>query len=354
MDIVVAGAGMGGLAAAARARELGADVVLYEKGDRPGGSMRLSSGMAWRYREWDEYRRQCPGGDERVQRAVHDGLDEALEWLEALGAPVRERGTGNDLTTGVRFDPEGMTAALAARVGDALRLGHPLRELPEGVPIVLATGGFHADEELVRRYITREAAHLRRRGNPWSSGDGLRAGLAAGAALSDGLDEFYGRNMPAPPAEVPEGGFVRLSQLYARHATVVNERGEAYPGPVTWSEIDVVQWTARQPGARAWYLVPDSALGKPTRYGTVGELIEAARAAGGPVERRGDQTAVEVRAGITQTIGGLRVDPRARAADGVWACGADVGGVATGGYMSGLAGALVLGLRAIEDALGWQ
>jgi phytoene dehydrogenase-like protein len=40
-DLVVAGAGMAGLCAAARARELGAEVAVLEKGDRAGGSMRL-------------------------------------------------------------------------------------------------------------------------------------------------------------------------------------------------------------------------------------------------------------------------------------------------------------------------
>jgi glycine/D-amino acid oxidase-like deaminating enzyme len=38
--------------------------------------------------------------------------------------------------------------------------------------------------------------------------------------------------------------------------------------------------------------------------------------------------------------------------DGIWAAGGDVGGIATGGYMSNLAAALVLGKRAAEDALG--
>jgi orotidine-5'-phosphate decarboxylase len=38
-------------------------------------------------------------------------------------------------------------------------------------------------------------------------------------------------------------------------------------------------------------------------------------------------------------------------APGVWAAGGDVGGVATGGYMSNLASALVMGRRAAEDAL---
>ena len=59
-ELVVAGAGMAGLVAAARARELGATVTLLEKGDRPGGSFRYSSGFVWRYREWDTFRAQMP------------------------------------------------------------------------------------------------------------------------------------------------------------------------------------------------------------------------------------------------------------------------------------------------------
>ena len=64
------------------------------------------------------------------------------------------------------------------------------------------------------------------------------------------------------------------------------------------------------------------------------------------------------RAGITHTIGGLRVDEQARVLDedgapidGLFAAGADAGGIATGGYASGLAAALVLGLAAAETAL---
>ena len=60
---------------------------------------------------------------------------------------------------------------------------------------------------------------------------------------------------------------------------------------------------------------------------------------------------VEVVAGITTTLGGLRIDERARAAEGVYACGADAGGIAGGGYVSGLACALVFGRIAAESAL---
>src|SRR5580765_8594748 len=109
---------MAGLCAAARARELGVEAIVLEKGSRAGGSMLLSSGVVWRYRSFDEFRAQCPGGDERLQRLVFDGLDEGLEWLESLGAPVVARETGNPLTTGVRFEPEGLTSALLRAAGD--------------------------------------------------------------------------------------------------------------------------------------------------------------------------------------------------------------------------------------------
>jgi hypothetical protein len=139
--------------------------------------------------------------------------------------------------------------------------------------------------------------------------------------------------------------------VYAKHARVENMRGEPYEAQ-TWSEIDVVQWTARQPGARARYVVSDDVLGERVRERTVGEIIDAAIAAGAPVERRHSETVVEVVAGITTTLGGIAIDERGRAADGVWAAGADAGGISTGGWSSALASALVFGLRAAEDAVG--
>jgi fumarate reductase flavoprotein subunit len=348
-ELVVAGAGMAGLVAAARARELGADVVVHEKGDRPGGSMLLSSGVVWRYRDWERFRAECPGGDPGLQRVVWEGLDEALRWLERLGAPVVARETGNPLTSGVRFDPGGLTEALVRRVGD-IRLRKPLAALPDGVPAVLATGGFQGDRALVRERITPQAGSLVLRANPWSSGDGLRLATGRGAELSAGLNEFYGRNLAAAPRIEPEQ-FVTLAQVYARHATVESLEGERYE-PRTWSEIDVVQWTALQPGARARYLVPDEALDRPVRERTVRDVIAAAERAGAPVERRDGLTVVEVVAGITTTLGGVRIDRRARAAeDGLYAAGADAGGISTGGWSSALASALVFGKVAAEEAL---
>jgi hypothetical protein len=166
------------------------------------------------------------------------------------------------------------------------------------------------------------------------------------------MEHFYGRALPAAP-ELPASDWVGAAQLYARWAEVVDDTGARYEGDVGWAETEVVEWIARRPGARAWLVVPDSALEERARYGTVAEMIDRARSLGARVERRaGGTTAVEVVAAITQTLGGLRIDPRGRVADGVWAAGGDAGGVATGGYMSNLAAAVVIGRAAAEDAVG--
>ena len=338
MRIAIAGAGMAGLCAAVRARELGLDPVVYEKGDRAGGSMLLSSCVIWRHRDFGEFRQECPGGDEALQRAVWERLDEGLDWLEGLGAPVVTRDTGNPLTTGRRFDPRGLTDALVDAAGE-IRLG---TLFPEEHPLVLATGGFAAR-------LARERGLLLR-ANRWSEGEGLDHALAAGAGTTAGMDEFYGRALPAG-ARIHERDFVRLSQLYGRHAEVVDEeRRPFFDGEVSWSENDLVQAIARLPGRRAWYLVPADRLAVRVRDRTVSEMIEAARAAGGTVVEEDGRTAVLVTPGVTHTIGGLRIDPQARVVGvpGLYAAGADAGGIATGGYASGLAAALVFGRIAAE------
>src|SRR5439155_3227156 len=138
---------------------------------------------------------------------------------------------------GLRFDPRGLTDALLAAAGE-VRLGDPFDGLPASAPVILATGGFAADRDLVRAHVTGEADHLLLRAAPGASGDGLRLGLGAGGRASDGLDEIYGRNMPAPPARVGPREFVDLAQLYARHAKVTSANGERHV-TATWSEIDV-------------------------------------------------------------------------------------------------------------------
>jgi len=323
--VTVAGAGMAGLVAAARLRELGHEPRVLEKGTRAGGSMLLSSCVLWRHLEWERFREECPRGDERLQRLLWERLDDSLRWLESLGAEPVWQDTENPLTTGRRYDPRALTGLLARDV----ELETPL---PDGAepPLLLATGGFP-----VR--LARERGLLLR-ANPWSEGDGLDFALARGATATQAMDEFYGRVMPAPPARIREEDFVPLSQLYGRDARVFDDEWrEITPPQVAWHENDLAQLV----GPRAWYVVDGT-----------NERIEAARAAGGEVVERDDGTiAVHVAAAVTHTIGGLAVDTGARVlgAEGLWAAGVDAGGVASGGYASGLAQALVLGLAAAES-----
>jgi succinate dehydrogenase/fumarate reductase flavoprotein subunit len=163
-----------------------------------------------------------------------------------------------------------------------------------------------------------------------------------------------------PDADFTEADLVPLAQLYGRFARVFNEQGEEFfHGDVSWSENDLVQATARQPGARAWYVLDDAGLAERVRGRPVSDMVAAAATRTDPSALPfpappGARVAVRVKPGITHTIGGLRIDEHARVvgADGLFAAGADVGGIAAGGYASGLAAALVLGRVAVESAIG--
>lgn len=329
LKVTVAGGGMAGLVAAARLRELGCAPRVLEKGTRAGGSMLLSSCVIWRHLEWDAFRAESPDGDERLQRLIWERLDDALAWLESLGAEPLWRDTENPLTTGRRYDPSTLTALLARDV--ELETALPADAEP---PLVLATGGFPGR-------LARDRGLLLR-ANPWSEGDGLDFARARGAGLAGDLGEFYGRVMPAPPARIEETDFVPLAQLYGRDARIVTGDGrDITPPHVAWHENDLAQLIGACDGFGAWYVVAET-----------NDRIEAARAAGAEVVERDDgRIAVHVAAAVTHTLGGLRIDDTARVtgADGIWAAGVDAGGIASGGYASGLAQALVLGLAAAES-----
>jgi len=335
--VVIAGAGMAGLCAAARARELGAEPVVLEKGSRPGGSMLLSSCVVWRYRTFEDFRAECPGGDEELQRAVFDGFGEALEWLVSLGPEVVWEDTPNQRTTGKRFEPRSLTEALVRAAAD-VRTGQVLGTVPgtwPKEPVVLATGGFAV------RYAREHGLLVRC--NPWSEGDGLDFARGRGATLAGDLEEFYGRAMPAPPARIRKEDYVRLSQLWDNEARVVNENGEEFfPGPPAWHESDLAQAIARQPGGTAWFVVPAELRDD--------QRVVGLREAGGTVVEQDGELRLHVAAAVTHTQGGIEVSPDGRVAgvEGLFAAGADVGGISTGGYSSGLAAALVLGRIAAE------
>ena len=361
MDIAVAGAGMAGLVAAARLRELGRSVVVLEKGARAGGSLLLSSGVIWRHRSLEEFQADCPAGDLELQRTIVERLDDDVDWLRRVVAPVAND-TGNPRTIGARFDPGELVAALARRL--EVRLGEPLAALTG--PTALCTGGYAASLARARGLVLRAA--------PWSTGDGIALGRDAGAAERGDPLEFYGRVLPAPPANVGETDFVRAAQLYGAVAYVIDSKGTPLiTAEPAWHEVDVALAVARSHGA--WFVVDGAGAAATVRGRSVEEMIAVAEELGGEVRRANELealdlgplhspklaespfAAVRVATGVTHTYAGLAVDKDARVlgADGsplpgLWACGVDAGGIFSGGYASGLAAALVLGLAAAESA----
>jgi succinate dehydrogenase/fumarate reductase flavoprotein subunit len=251
---------------------------------------------------------------------------------------------------------------------------------------------------------------MRVRAHPRSTGDGFRAALQKGALASAGLDEFYGRNLPAPPADFPPERFVEVSQLYGRYAVAVNASGERYADEgADWSETALTRATAHQPGLYAWYVLDARGLEGRVRERTAKEMVETARSTGGTVIEAASLTeladrlaergvpretflrtleeynaaaaaggelspprsghawplrvppfvAVKVAPSITHTVGGLAVDTgcrvlrgtEGRPIPGLYAAGVEVGGVSVGGYTSGLASALVFGGTAAQSAV---
>jgi fumarate reductase flavoprotein subunit len=430
--VVIAGGGLAGLTAALRVTELGARVTLLEKGASPGGSFVYSSGYIWSYVDLPTFRREAPGGDAALQRLILERLGSGLRWLEGAGGVLLASKTGNPLTFGARFDPDRTISALVDRLvatGGEMLTETALETLLEDTEgrvagvrvsssgetqaadaVILASGGFAGEPEMVGRHIIGGPDRMRVRAHPRSTGDGFRAALQKGALASAGLDEFYGRNLPAPPADFPPERFVEVSQLYGRYAVAVNASGERYADEGTdWSETALTQATAHQPGLYAWYVLDARGLEGRVRERTAKEMVETAKITGGTVIEAASLTeladrlaergvpretflhsledynaavaagrdpspprsgqawplrdppyvAVKVAPSITHTVGGLAVDTGCRVLrgtderpiPGLYAAGVEVGGVSVGGYTSGLASALVFGGTAAESAV---
>src|SRR3954469_24062954 len=76
VDVLVFGAGMGGMTAALVASLEGLDVLLCEKTDQVGGTAATSAGTIW-----------VPGSSQAVRDGVPDSIDEARRFLDAEIGP---------------------------------------------------------------------------------------------------------------------------------------------------------------------------------------------------------------------------------------------------------------------------
>ena len=307
-DVLVLGGGMAGLCAAVAALERGADVLVLEKGTRHGGSMALSNGIIWTFAREADVRAQVPDGDPALQDLLVAQLTDALTWLQAQGAelePAREYlGCGH----GRAANPPQLTAALLARIealGGRVLCGTAAQELltADGAvhgalafdehgalavsarSVILATGGFQGNTELLARHVSPHADAMYLRANPWSTGDGLLAALDAGAATTASLHTFYGHAMTAPPARFHALQFQDMSHKYAPMAVALNVQGHRFADESAGTgEESLNVELARQPQATAAYVFDAATAEREYDAGPLARVVlERARQAGGPV-----------------------------------------------------------------------
>ena len=277
---------------------------------------------------------------------------------------------------------------------------------------ILATGGFSADKEMVRRHIGPNADQCKLRGSKQDTGDGLRMALEIGAKAVN-LKFFYGhlisrkalvddRFWPYPRLDsfVDEGILVdRRGERFVDEGrgdvAVANElaRSEDVTGAVlifdreSWdaAKDDVFANSVKTPAPNPWLMDHDGEIfTAPTVKGLAQVLdIDGDRLAatlqnynraiessdsqslkilrtGKPKPLRGPFYGLRVVPGITFTMGGILINGRGEALDeseksipGLYAAGDAIGGLMggyRGGYTGGLMQAVVTGMLAGESA----
>ncbi len=261
-DVVVAGAGMGGLTAAVRAQSEGARVILLEKGEQPGGTCAHSEGGIANS-DYEDMRRNSPDGDPVVQRSVYDNIEPFYAFMEEIHAPMTPPVAGMELggqqagsrqgrtippVVWVRFmvgeleDGGGTllteTPITGIQSNDRREVVGVLAEGPNGPirirtkAVVVATGGWAHNAQMVTQHITRQQVWQRNvsngRDTPLFTGDGYHLASQLGAAPSKGgWDSFYGYSLPARPGR-PVEPMANVSMYHAHYGVALNLYGRRY------------------------------------------------------------------------------------------------------------------------------
>jgi fumarate reductase flavoprotein subunit len=460
-DVIVVGGGLAGLVTACRASELGLKSIVLEQGSAPdylcnsrvtGGVFHFASECMLDPPEIlaDKVTKITDGFVDRALTVTlaSDGR-RALDWIGAQNikfgrispaprhawvlAPLRMMRPG--------LDPAGwkgragdvmlrsLTASLKRNGGD-IQLGVKVRELIFaedrcvgvtatsqgseqevsylGSAVVLADGGFQADNDLVARFISKSQHKVKRRNAGTGTGDAVRMLEKAGAQLV-GMKYFYGHLLSRDAME--RDSLWPYPVMDALAGIVVNGRGQRFldeglggvymANAIAWSDDPLDGWVIfdeeiwNGPGKSGGISIganPGLVQSKGTMHkaatlealekqagfvaGTIAATVAEYNAA---VERGANSTlhpprstrysaalpirkppfyAVPLCAGLTFTMGGAAVDKDMRvlradksAIQGLFAAGKSAGGLEGGaavGYVGGLSLGLITGLRAAE------
>src|SRR5690606_16211886 len=175
-----------------------ARVAVLEKSATFGGSAALSAGMLWTAPDLDSYHRRIPQGDAILGERLVTDLPDAIAEVRATGARVADEPTSDIMTFGIGCSTD-IHAILAAcrdavtTAGGVIVADAPVRELLidggrvtgvvastadgpveyRAASVILATGGFGRDPEMLTRYIGPQADNLLMRSHVGNVGDGL-------------------------------------------------------------------------------------------------------------------------------------------------------------------------------------
>lgn len=453
-DVAVVGAGMAGMVTGARLAELGLRVAVLEKGadDRYPCNARMSGGafhVAFRDVMEDPAvlleainTRTRGFAREAFANAMAEEIGNAVRWLKEKGVrfikvghdphrkhtlapPIQTKGrnywqgrggdvllrtlanvlreAGGTILLGTRAVRLRMESGRCAGV-EVERNGEP--GTVHAANVVICDGGFQANHDLLRKYVSPAPEKVRQRGAGTANGDGLRMALEVGAQAI-GMDRIYGHVLaqeamtnddlwPFPIVDfvctsglvvdrdarrfVDEGmGGVYITNRIAGladplAATAIFDQ-EIWEGPgrefispanpllvsggATIHEAPDLATLAQQLGLPAETLeVTVAQYNAAVDAGKTSELAPA-RTAGAykpyPI-RKPPYRAVRLCAGLTYTMGGLAIDASSRVlgADdkpipGLYAAGCATGGLEGGeyaGYVGGLTKSAVTGYRA--------
>ena len=296
VDLLVVGAGMAGMTAAAYAAERGLVVLVVEKAPAIGGSALISGGSIWTAADFETLRQTNPDGEEAQARTLVDGYDAVCDFIASLGTDISPKlaydGVQSfpgwnrpvDMQQYMGLARRSVEAAGGFVVTDStvtqLHLGPDgvsggTVSGPDGVVEVdapwtlLATGGFQNDRELRARYIGPQAADIAVRSNFYSDGQGLRLGLSAGAATSRYMDGFYGHTVPYPVnLPLAQQDFLPFAQFYlSPRSILVDAEGKRFTDESRGYYLNG-QAVVRLPAGRALVLFNDALrIDDSERYG---------------------------------------------------------------------------------------